>query len=187
MIFASYLKNPKNYHFEGQDADEKILLLLRAHPIINLSWIIPALVIFFLPFILPGLLPLLGIDLSLIPEQFVLTGLVINYLLVLVITFEGFLNWYFNVNIVTNKRIYDIDFESILRKRVDLAPVSMVQEANSTVGGVLGLVFHFGTVLVQTAGAKVAIDFHNVPHPDQVADFIMDQAHKSQGGKDADL
>ncbi len=176
-MFSAYLENPTQYFFEGQDSDEKIVLLVRAHLITNLSWIIPAILIFLIPFFLPSAVLFLGFDLFSIPQTFLSALLIINYLLVLIITFEGFLYWYFNVNIITNKRVIDVDFESILFKNIDTAPLSMIQEANASVGGFLGIIFNFGHVFIQTAGAKVAIDMKNVPNPSLVADRIMDEAH----------
>lgn len=181
-MFPSFVQYPTNCRFEGQDDDEKIILLLRAHPITNLSWIIPALLVALVPIFLPKLLQILNTALPSIPSQFIWALIIINYLVVLVIIFEGFLFWYFNVHILTNKRIVDIDFHSMLYKNVDLAPLINIQEANSHVKGIFGLIFHFGDVFIQTAGAKIAVDFYKVPRPHEVADIIMDQAHKMQGG-----
>ncbi|MBI2600518.1 PH domain-containing protein [Candidatus Daviesbacteria bacterium] len=182
MHLFSYLENPHNISFEGQDNDEKILLVLRAHPITNLGWIFFAILVFSVPFLVPQLIVLTGITLPNIAEEILLGFLIINYLLVLVIVFEGFLYWYFNVSILTNKRIIDIDFESLLYKKVDLAPLSNVEEANSHVKGIIGTVFNFGDVLIQTAGASVGIDLKNVPDPHKVADRVMDEAHLSKKG-----
>lgn len=181
-MFSSYIEHPKNSHFEGQDADEEILLLLRAHPITNLSWIIPVILLLFLPAIVPQLIDLLTIDLPILPPIFATALVIINYLLVLVITFEGFLYWYFNVNIITDRKIIDIDFVSVIFKNVDQALLKEVQEAQSSVGGFLGMIFNFGNVFVQTAGANVTVDFKNIPHPTKVADLLMDQVHKVGGG-----
>ncbi len=177
-MFSSYIENPQKCHFEGQDADEEIILLLRSHPITNLTWFIPALLLLFLPVILPKMINLLNLNLPSLPPTFITAFLLINYLLVLVVVFEGFLYWYFNVNIITDRKIIDIDFHSVLFKNVDLALIKDVQEVQSSVGGFLGMIFNFGNVFVQTAGANVTVDFKNIPHPTKVADLIMDQVHK---------
>ncbi len=184
MILASYLENPKNLFFEGQDEDEKVLLVLRAHPITNIGWILFALTIFLLPFFVPKIINLMGVTLPVIDEEIVTGFLLINYLLVLVIIFEGFLHWYFNVSILTDKKILDVDFESLLYKKIDLAPLSNVEETDSHVKGIFGTFFNFGDVSVQTAGASVGIDLKNVPMPHQVSDRILDEAHLfKKGGK----
>ena len=178
-MLSSYIEHPRNSSYEGQDSDEDIILLLRAHPVTNISWIIPALLLFFMPFLLPFVISSLSLNLfSDLPQSYLGAFLIINYLLVLIISFEGFLSWYFNVDIVTDRRIIDIDFHSILYKNIDVTLLSNVQEASSSTGGVLGIIFNFGDVIVQTAGAKVAIDMHKVPKHDLVADVILDLVHK---------
>ncbi len=185
-MFSAYIEHPTNYRFEGQDPDEKILLLLRAHPITNLSWIIPATILFFTPFFLPGAVLFFNINLSQIPPLYGIVFLIINYLLTLIIVFEGFLNWYFNVYIVTDKNIIDVDFHSILFKNIDVAPLRNIEDTSSSMGGILNAIFHYGNVFIQTAGTSRNIDFHAVPRPHHVADFILDQTHKIHGkGKDA--
>jgi len=173
-MFSAYIERPTNCRFEGQDPGEKILLLLRAHPITNLSWIALSIFIFFIPFAVFKIAPLIGFNLALFPQTYQLAGIIINYLLILVIVFEGFLNWYFNVTIITNEKIIDMDFEHLLYKAVDLAPLPKIEETDSVTAGMLGTLFNFGNVKVQTAGATVAIEMHNIPHPSQVADMILD-------------
>lgn len=104
-----------------------------------------------------------------------------NYLVVLVITFEGFLYWYFNVIIVTEKNIIDVDFYSLLFKNIDMAPLRNIVDTSSSMGGILSSIFHYGDVFIQTAGTARNIDLHNVPRPHHVADFILDSVHKIYG------
>ena len=179
-MFSSYIEQPTDCRFEGQDSNEKILLLLRAHPITNLSWIIPAVLLFLVPFFISPIFRLLNFDLTL-PRSFLIVFLIINYLLALVITFEGFLHWYFNVYIVTDKNIVDVDFHSILFKNIDVAPLRNIEDTSSSMGGILNSIFHYGHVFIQTAGAARNIDFASVPRPHFVADFILDEAHKIYG------
>lgn len=178
MFPGSLIENPVDCRFEGQDGDEDILLLVRAHPITNLGWIFWAVLVFLLPNFVPTVVSLFGFNLSGVPEKYLLTFTLIDYLLVLVIVFEGFLGWYFNVSILTNKRVLDIDFHSALSKDVDTALLQDVQEAKASMGGIWGLIFNYGDVFVQTAAAKVEVDCNSVPQPNLVADKIMDAAER---------
>lgn len=179
-MFPSFVLNPKNCRYEGQDDDEHILLLLRAHPVTNLSWIFMSIFVFFIPFLFVEAVTIFGIDFSFVPQSFALAMLIVNYLLVLIILFEGFLSWYFNVSIITNKRIVDVDFHSMLHRSIDLAPLSSVEEASSSLGGILKAIFHYGDVHVQTAGARSTIEFLNVPEPQKVSDLILDEMLKAK-------
>lgn len=177
-MFAAYIVRPNNCSFEGQDPEEKILLLLRAHPITNIPWIILVFALLLFPFFVPKLLPLTGLDPNLIPPTFQLVYLIINLLAVIIVAFEGFLNWYFNATLVTNEKIVDIDFEHLLYKAVNLAPLSKIEETDSVTAGILGTMFNFGNVRVQTAGENIAIEMKNIPHSAEVADMILDLAGK---------
>ena len=177
-MLSAFIKNPQSFRYLGQDEDEDILLVLRAHVITNLSWISPAVLLFAFPFILPKILAFYKLDFSFVPSSFVLVFLMINYLLVLVMVFEGFLGWYFNVNILTNKKIVDVDFGSVMTKTIDLALLRDVQESNAHLKGIIGMIFNYGDVFVQTAASNETIDFKNVPHPDLASDIVMDAALK---------
>lgn len=177
-MFPAYVVRPTNSHFEGQDPDEKILLLLRAHPITNIPWIVLALFLFVIPFLIPKILPYTGLNLNLIPETFQLVYLIINYLLVLITVFEGFLNWYFNATLITDQKVVDIDFEHLLYKAVNLAPLTKIEETDSLTAGILGTIFNFGNVRIQTAGENVSIEMKNIPQAAQVADMVLDLVGK---------
>lgn len=179
-MFPAYEENPTNYRFEGQDADETILLLLRAHPITNLKWIIPGVLLFFAPFFMPRLFSVINFNIV-FPESYGVVFIIINLSLILTIVFEGFLNWYFNVYIVTQKNIIDVDFHSILFKNIDVAPLRNIEDTSSSMGGILSSIFNYGDVYIQTAGNTKNIDLHSISKPHHVADFILDEAHKIYG------
>ena len=185
LVFNAYIQNPQTCQFEGQDPNEKILLLLRAHPITNIPWIFLSILLFLLPFFAPRVALFFGFNLNLVPQTFLLIFLIINYMLTLLIAYEGFLHWYFNVDLITNEKVVDIDFEHLLYKAVDLAPLSKIEEADSVTAGIFGTIFNFGNVSIQTAGAKVAIEMKNIPKSAHVADLILDLAkvpHEHLGG-----
>ena len=50
------LDSPIPLHFEGEEADEEVLIVLRAHPLVQIGWILSTIV--FLLFPLLGLLAL---------------------------------------------------------------------------------------------------------------------------------
>ena len=186
-MFPSYIENPHHFHFEGQDPQEKILLLLRAHPVTNLSWIIPAFLLFFFPFLFFNVLNFFSFPIDLIPESFGLVFLLFNFLLIMVIVLEGFLYWYFNVYIVTDKNIVDVDFHSILYKNIDVAPLRNIEDTKASMKGLLHSIFNYGDVFIQTAGTSENIDFTSVPKPTHVADFILDHSHIIHGHKGGNL
>lgn len=185
-MLGSYVEHPSNCKFNGQNDNENIVLFLRSHPITNLSWIFGAIFVGLIPLFIPYLIDLFNLKVPTVPQSIITGLLLVDALAVSFIVIEGFLHWYFNANIVTNSRIVDIDFENLLSNNIDHASLNSVEEANGRVAGILGLLFNYGNVSIQTAGAISSLDFPRVPNPGKVADIINDEADKAkralQGG-----
>jgi len=154
---------PDGVSFETQGLDEPIVLLLRPHPLTNSGWIILAILLILGPLVLP-LTPLL----NLLPLKFIMVLNMLWYLLTLSFIFEKFLGWFFNIFIITDERVIDVDFYSFTYKEVSEAALGKIEDISYTTGGLFGSVLDFGTVSIQTAGEKPNIEFENVPHPAQV-------------------
>ena len=164
---AAFVIRPRKLHFETQDKKEQILMLLRRHLITNVPWILIVLIGLIVP-VLVSLLPFWEI----LPGRFQLVGVVVWYLLVVGYVFERFLTWYFNVFIVTDERIIDIDFYSLIYKEFSVAKIDQIQDVTFTQGGVVRALFNFGTIFIQTAAEKREFDLKDVPQPRKVTKFI---------------
>lgn len=170
-LFHAFCLRPK-IGFEGQHSKEEVVLVLRAHPITQIYWIINGFILLMifilLNFILPGVL---GINQILFFDIFGLV-VVFGYL------WFNFLSWFFNVGIVSNHRIIDIDFHSVLYKEVTIAILGKVEDVSSKAGGFFSAIFDYGNVFVQTAGTEANIEFMNTPKPSQVAKIINQLIHQ---------
>ena len=155
--------------FENQDSKEKVLLLLRQDPILNFKWIVITLLLLISPAILPYF-PIIK-PLSSIYQSVIIA---IWYLITFAYAFEQFLNWYFNVYIVTDEKIIDIDFNNLLYKNISEAKIDKIQDITYTQIGVIATIFHFGTVKIQTAAEQQEFEFKNVPNPERVTKVIND-------------
>jgi len=106
-LFHSFCIKPAT-RFDTQGADEEVILVLRAHPVTLIPILINGLVLFFILFFTNFFLPsFLTLPQILFINAFFLVFLA-NYL------WFGFLNWYFNVGIITNKGIVDVDFNLVI-------------------------------------------------------------------------
>lgn len=166
--FAALSIRPANTYFDSQHDQEEILMVLRQHPIVNFGWIALSIVLVILPFTLFPLLPLF----SLIPDRFQFFALIGWYLLVLAYMIESFLYWYFNIYIITDERIVDVDFYSLIYRSLSSAKIENIQDTTATTKGVLGAVFNYGDVTIQTAAEKREFEFLNVPQPATVTKFL---------------
>lgn len=176
---AAFVEKPKDTSFETQTHNERLLLLLRRHWVTNVSWMVMSLIMLFIPpflfeLILRGYLP----EVNQIPEKFQLVATLLWYLFTLGFAFENFIIWYFNVLIITNRRIVDIDFWGLLHKSVSETSIENIQDVTHEVGGFWRVVFNFGNVYVQTAAEVPRIEFVDVPRPDLVHKKIAELAQR---------
>jgi membrane protein YdbS with pleckstrin-like domain len=163
---SAYMVKPK-VQFETQDRKEKIILLLRRHWFTNLWWLITTVFLIIVPFfwvLVPGF--------NFFPLRFQVMLTVMWYLLTIAFVFEQFLSWYYNVYLITDERVVDVDFHSLLYKEVSETKIDNIQDFTFVMGGLWRSMLNFGTVYIQTAAEKLQFDFDDVPHPDRVAKVL---------------
>ena len=174
---ASHTHNPLsafNYYpdrveFINKDPEEEVILLLRRHPVTNVVWLVVA----GLMLIAPSFLPIFVFFES-IPQRFQLILIIIWYLITLTYILERFLRWYFNVNIITDERIIEVDFPYLVYREITDANIDQIQDVTVIMGSPIRTVFNFGNILIQTAGVIPKIDFEAVPQPDRVARILRE-------------
>lgn len=160
---------PENLKFETMDAEEKVVLFLRKHFITNLGWILMSVLMAIAPFFVDKI----GV-LSSVPDNFRFMFMLIWYLVTSAYFLESFLTWYFNIYIVTDERIIDVDFYNLIYKEVSDANIDKIQDVTYKMGGVIRTIFNYGDVLVQTASEVPNFEFLAVPKPDQVVKVLQD-------------
>ena len=168
-LIASYLRNPKGVNFEIKEKQEKIELLLRMHPITNVKWILISIIMIFAPVVLKSF-PILDF----LPGNYQFIAILGWYLIVTSFVFESFLTWYFNVYIITDERIIDVDFYNLIYKDISTAEIERIQDVSYRMGGVARTLFNYGDVFIQTAAEKPNFEFLAVPKPDKVVKLLQD-------------
>lgn len=174
--FGSFFLLPYNAQFDVQHEDEHVLLLLRQHFIVNTGWIIlTAFLLFLLPALVFAIFPsLFGI----LPLSYRMVVTLAYYIVVLGYAFERFVMWYYNIYIVTDERIIDVDFYSLLFKRVSDAKLDHIQDLTAASGGVIQSFFDYGDVQIQTSAEIPELEFENVPKPDVVVKLVSELIDK---------
>lgn len=82
--------------------------------------------------------------------------------------------WSRNILILTNHRIIDIDQRGILHRTVAEAPYQKIQDVRYSTQGLWQTMFHFGTVIIQTAGNTTNLELTQVRDPQRVQQMITD-------------
>lgn len=173
---AIYAPNPEGVGFENQEKGEKLILLLRQHLVTQM---IPFLEVIFLALVPLIAAPTVGLVrgniLTFLQTAQLFWVLVFWYLFVFGFAFYKFVFWYFNVYLLTSERIIDFDFKGILHMETAYANLNKIQDVTPKIIGFGGTFFHYGSVLIQTAGEKNEFEFLKVERPDDVAQAILEQ------------
>jgi uncharacterized membrane protein YdbT with pleckstrin-like domain len=158
--------------FEGEESDEKVVLLIRRHPFFVLVRL------FFL--IILALAPLVFYEFfsgvlqahNLLDVFFFLCS---AWCLFIWSGIFYFLTMYtLDVWIVTDHRIIDSTQKGFFNRTVSELHISRIQDISVETKGVIQTFIKFGDLQVQTAGAEEKFMFSQIPHPDRVKDKIME-------------
>lgn len=163
----AFAPKPVNMRFATQDTQEQILLLLRKHPITQLLWVIIAGIGVLIPvFVDPGQL------LSFLPPNYQVATTITWYVAILFYVLESFISWYYNVYIITDERVVDIDFLSLIYRNISSAKLNRIEDVTARTHGALQTVVNYGTVTIQTAGTAEEFEFEDVPRPNTIVQLI---------------
>lgn len=177
---TAYALRPENVKFETQEETEEVILFLRQHSILLIPWMVLGAILCIAPTIV---FPFVGKYLITpipIPLGYVITGTAFWYVATFGFILMKFLRWYFNIFIVTNERIIDIDFVNFLYKEFSEAQLSRVQDISYQIRGILATFVNFGDVLIQTAGEVPNFVFESVPKPDSVVEVVSELAEHAK-------
>ncbi len=164
------------YHFQGQRESETIIRVVHRHWF-DIATHFFVIVIFIammfgslslLPLLYPGWL---GNEMS----RFVLF---IQNSLILLIWLYAFLIWidyFFDVWIITNERVINIEQKGLFVRTVSELKFSRIQDVTSEVSGMIPTILNFGDVKVQTASEEDFFLFRRVPDPYHVKDILMER------------
>lgn len=165
--------------FPGQKKDEKVFIFLRRHP----AAFIPFLLIILLMVMIPLVLLLFGLDSfpgikGGIGRNFLVLGTSFYYLFLCLFSAVVFLDFYFDVHIVTSERVIDIDQHGLFSRRIDELSLAQVEDVSYSIRGILPTVFNYGKVEVQTAGTERNFFLEDIPYPEKIAQKILDLSEK---------
>ncbi len=95
----------------------------------------------------------------------------------------NFLHWFYNVGIITNERVVDVDFINVVYREINSARLEKIEDITSRGVGYFGSLFNYGNIFIQTAGAEINIEFQNVPNPSAIANTINNLLEEPHGHK----
>lgn len=180
LLMNSILVFPR-MRISKQDSDEKVVLVVRKHPVILLWKMILALAELLFGFLIIYLLTsgTLGIFNNM-PKGVTIVLILINLMIFISTIWVGYLTWYYDLVIATTKRVVDMDFANILNMRWSEARLNKIEDVTVGASGFLSALFDMGNLFLQTAGSKDEFEIRNVPKPLKVQSIIMELANTSR-------
>ncbi len=176
----SALPSLNRHHFQGQHENEQVVRVIHRHWFnicIHLTLVfVFAFVIITSLSIFPALFP------DVLNENTSKIFLFAENTLFLFLWLYGFLVWidyYFDVWIVTNERIVNIEQRGLFNRHISELRFSRVQDVTSSVDGLIPTMLNFGDVYVQTASEEDHFTFRQVGDPFAVKDEVMRLARQA--------
>ena len=168
---------PKGISFYGKEKDEQVILVVRSHWIKYLPFGFVSLFILCFPLIFAL------VDITFSNNMILFLALFIPCLtLSLSVIVYAFVRWFYNVNIITDKRIIDLDFTSVSSHSLSEARLGKIEDITHKQLGFIGSLFDVGTVYFQTAGATPEIEFDNIGSPRVIQDILYDLLDSKKKG-----
>ncbi len=162
-------------HFPGQRPDEKILYVLHRHWFnIATHFLVLGLVIIFSLLSL-GITPYIfsqigaGVTSTSLWWFFMSAFLLFLWLYI----FFVWIDYYFDVWVITNERIINIEQKSMFTRVISEVTLTRVQDVTAKIEGFFPTLFDFGDILVQTAGEEKHFHFRNIPNPEHYKEEVM--------------
>jgi hypothetical protein len=106
-------------------------------------------------------------------------------LFAIVFSLIAFIDFYFDIQIVTDRRIIDINQNRLFDRQLSELNLEDVEDVSIQISGTLPTLFNYGDVIIQTAGERMNFHFHQVPHPREIASIISDLAEQVKRGTSA--
>lgn len=180
-LFTSYATFPPRTHFESQEDGEEVVLFLRQHLIVTVPWIAAVLVALAVPSAFEFFPPYAGL-----PGAYQLVIDLMWYLFVAGYAFAKLMSWFFNIYILTDERIVDVDFTNILYRKISTAKIEEIQDLHVVASGAFETFFNYGSIFIQTAAEVPEFEFLKIPRPDKVSVIInemidMEEQEKLEG------
>ena len=165
--------------FPGRQPHEKVLFVIRKHPIVFVRNFVFFIGVCLLPLILffffwSRSFPLSGeTTIGLVGYL----GASLYFLYGTALLMMAFLADEFDLFILTDFRLIDVTQVTLFKRTVAITPLNQIQDTTSDISGVFGTLLNYGSVDVQTAAGDASnFTISHVPDPAMAARKILNQA-----------
>lgn len=147
------------------EKDEHIILEVRKHWFFLLTEIALAIIFILLPIILFPILNGIGLEITISSISLTFFIYFLWVLLLWLIIFIFWTNYYLDVWIITNHKIFDIEQHGLFKREVSILHYEKIQDITYEVNGFVASIFNLGDIHVQTAGTERNFTIKGVKDP----------------------
>jgi len=182
----------KEYYFstsDHQQGDDEIEIFARPYIIAYIPEILFIIVLFLSPALL---FLILQITLKNSPQLFIENRAYINmfilgasgfYLSVGFFALAEWINYYYDVLIVTRSLLIDIKQRTIFFREISQFHLKNIEDVRSQIKGILPTLFAYGNIIVQTAGAQENRLIEDIQNPQKVSSKIIKLQENARAGQ----
>lgn len=164
------------------EKDENIVIEVRKHPFVFIVHTLVSLFFALAP-LLAFILIRFATDFTITPKNYwlLLCGYGLWVLVMWVIYFIQWTDYYLDVWYITDKKIYDVLQKGFFHRQISVLRFDAIQDVTVEIKGVIPTLFDFGTIHVQTAG-ETSVDFTltDARSPHKIKTVISDLLSKAK-------
>ena len=101
-------------------------------------------------------------------------------LVTLLVFFVSLFDFYYDIIIVTNQRVVDIDQEQLFSRPIAELSLFDVEDVKSNVTGIFQTVLNYGDIEIQTAGTNANFITKNLRNPREIVSIVSDLAQQAK-------
>lgn len=168
------------YHFQGQRENEEVLRIIHRHWFsIAMQYAAIGFTTLLLIAISSVLPQITTLPPDTIPPIFLTFLFNTFFLFIWLYAFLVWIDYYFDIWIITNERIVNIEQRGLFSREVSELQFSRIQDVTSVVDGFIPTILNFGNVYVQTAAEEKRFVFRQIPDPYTIKDMVMQLSRSS--------
>ena len=182
LCVTCYLTIMDIQHLIKQKSYEKVVYVLRRHPITFVPELLRFAFLIFLPIALRlmgrNLFPDIFADAVFLPIIDLATS---GYAVaILVFFFTQFIDFYLDLWVVTNDRVIDVEQFGLFSRSISELDLFRIQDVTTNVTGVFATLFNYGVVTVKTASDNKSLVFKNIHRPNTIREDLIRLSHEDR-------
>ncbi|HOX60517.1 MAG TPA: PH domain-containing protein [Candidatus Magasanikbacteria bacterium] len=169
-------------HLIKQKDYEKVLFVLRRHPITFVPQIILFIILLSVPFVMYFLFQNLYTNFfnNTILEPISVLVASAYYLGVLLFFYGQFIDFYLDLWIVTNDRVVDIEQKGLFARTISEVDLYRIQDVTTEIHGFIGTIFNYGDVIIKTASNNSEVVFIDVADPNFLRHKLIEMSQEDR-------